>query len=413
MQSRSVVVDLPRLVNRGRTKPAQTRLRLAAALMGGCVLAAQVTPPLAAEASSARPELRPGQSAITNDLVVQCLSDRVRVVPSDAAVAGNSQNPSDSRPGLPVYESRGPLQSSYADCRLGDGTTVRVKSGQISEPMAYGQCGAAPGEKLSVWVDRRKVASSFGYASFCEDMTITSLVIRRSSAKVCIPPLSSESLHVDGFGDLRARGLDDMGCAELPLVHPAKIDTQEFPGNGHKPPEVDALTLEALPAMRAICRQLLPKESGGDPAVPEILPQPSWQTQQVALKQPNTEHLGFNATTLSANGTVGSATFDLENTGNSHRIYMLDSSNHWFDGTALAIDAGGILTVPFDAHDEAASIRKGIHVWVYDHAQVFFGRGQTYILLNPVNHEYDSRVLALHGGREEQVCTFRRVRERF
>jgi hypothetical protein len=178
-------------------------------------------------------------------------------------------------------------------------------------------------------------------------------------------------------------------------------------------PPVGSLALEALPAMRAVCMQLLKAGREQDPQVDDKQPQPSWQKLHVASKQPNLEHLGFNATTLSALGAVDVANFDLENTGSSHRIYMLDSSNHWFDGSALAIDSEGVLTVPFDAHNQPASLREGIHVWVYDHAQVFFDRGHTYILLNPVNHEQDSRVVMLHGDRQETVCTFHRSQDNF
>ncbi len=357
-------------------------------------------------------ELRPGQSAITNDLVVQCLGDRVQVMPSNV-VDRSSSNLPDSGIRPSVHASRGPLQSSYGDCRLSNGTTVRVKSGQLSEPKGYGECGGAPGEKLSVWIDHRKVLSSFGYSSFCEDTMIKSLVIRPASATACLPPVNDQSFHVDGFGDLRAHGLDENGCAELPLAHPPEIDAREFPGHGIEPSEVGALTLEASPARRVMCRQLLPAKLGDDPTVPDSLPHPEWQEMKVELEQPDLAHVGFNATTLSSSGTVDSATFDLENTGKQHRIYMHDSLNHWFDGTALAVDAMGLLTTPFDAHDSAASLRRGIHVWVYEHAQVFLHTGQTYILLDPVNHEDDPRVVTLHGGRESTVCTFHRTRENF
>jgi hypothetical protein len=392
--------------------PKTTCLGFVGAWMMGCGLAAHVEP-ARADSPKPRPELLAGQSAITNDLLVQCLGDQVRVAPAQASVDGASPSYQSNGRTYPVYESHGPLQSSYADCRLEDGTTVRVKSGKQFEPMAYGQCGAAPGEKLSVWIDRRKVLSSFGYAGRCEDMLIKSLAIRRSRATVCVPPVDSESVQADDFADLRAAGLDKEGCIDLPLAHPTHIDAREFSVDGHMSPPVGSLTLEALPAMRAVCMQLLKADREQDPEVDDKQPQPSWQKLHVASKQPNLEHLGFNATTLSALGAVDVANFDLENTGSSHRIYMLDSSNHWFDGSALAIDSEGVLTVPFDAHNEPASLREGIHVWVYDHAQVFFDHGHTYILLNPVNHEQDSRVVMLHGDRQETVCTFHRSQDNF
>jgi hypothetical protein len=50
---------------------------------------------------------------------------------------------------------------------------------------------------------------------------------------------------------------------------------------------------------------------------------------------------------------------------------------------------------------------------VYNHAHVFFDRGRTYVLLNPIVHADDSRVVVLHGGQEETVCTFRRAQDHF
>ncbi len=99
------------------------------ALMSACTAANA----LAVPAAATEPELKAGQSAVTGDLLVQCLGDRVRVVPSNGTR------------GLPVRQRRGPLQSSSVDCRLADGTAVRVKSGQVSQPLPWGMCGGAPG----------------------------------------------------------------------------------------------------------------------------------------------------------------------------------------------------------------------------------------------------------------------------
>lgn len=356
---------------------------------------------LAASAASAEPALRSGQSAMTNDLMVQCLDDRVRVI--------SSYEPH----GLPVRRRRGPLESSSVDCRLADGTPVRVKSGQRGQPMPYGQCGGAPGEMLSVWIARRRVLSQFEYSSFCQSESMRSLEIRRASATICIPVAGDDAHPAESFVALRARGLDGSGCAALPLARGAPVDTQEYPATGAEPPPVDSLVLEARPAMREACRALLPAIDGQDPQVPERLPQPAWQQRRVDTAQPDLLAVGFNATTLSTNGTVDTASFDLENSGTPRQVYRQEATNLWFDGSALAIDAPGVLTTPYDAHNLAATLRKGIHVWTYDHAQVFFDHGRTYVLLNPVSHLGDSRVVALHGQREETVCTFRRVQDRF
>jgi len=382
---------------------------LVRALALATLLAAPAAPSLASVPTRPDPPLQPGQSAITNDLVVQCLADRVRLSPVDSSRT-DAEN---GRRGLAVHRSGGPLGTSQADCRFSDGTTMRVKSGQRSPPMPYGQCGATPGERLSVWIDRRRVVSSFDYSSRCEDQTIRSLEIRRSSATVCIPPADSASFQGDSFGDLRNRGLDSRGCTALPLARPKTIDALEYPARAADRLPAGSLTLEAASGMADVCSRLMPAGNGMEPVVPEDLPGPDWQRQALSLPQPDLEHVGFNATTLSADGVVDAATFDLENTGRRRLVYRQESTNHWFDGTALAIDTPGVLTVPFDAHNARASLGKGIHVWVYDHAEIFFDGGHTYVLLRPVNGELDARVVALQADREETVCQFHRKKDRF
>jgi hypothetical protein len=251
--------------------------------------------------------------------------------------------------------------------------------------------------------------------SFCEGGALDSLSITKTKADFCLlSGVDFKSLESsEPPAAYKNMKLTHGHCGDVAFAVPSGPDPREFPANGKPLPEPGALSLEAKASMREVCKRLLPKEDGGDPVIPDDMSHPDWKETIVKLPQPDFEHFHYNATTLSADSSVGSARFDLENTGKSATVYLQDSSNHWFDGTALANDRKDILVTPFDAHDHNASLVKGIHVWVYDHASVFFDNGRTYILLNPVNQAYDPKVVVLRGKLQETVCTFHRAQENF
>jgi hypothetical protein len=131
------------------------------------------------------------------------------------------------------------------------------------------------------------------------------------------------------------------------------------------------------------------------------------------LPQPDLGDLGYNATTLSAQQRVEVATFDLANTGTESKVYWIEQSSHWSDGSAFGLDRPDILVTPFDTHDWDKSVPKGIYPFTYEHAQVFFFQGKTYLLPDPVNSLVDPRAVMLHGAKLSTECTLRRQQENF
>lgn len=378
-------------------------------------------------------ELRPGQHVgLGHGPDMACGRDAVTLdfgghddpdVPS--GLTGWPAETYDLMDALDSIGTRGVLDAASADCRLGDGSRVRMKVGASNQQQAYGMCGGTAPERLSVWIDERKVLSSVAYQP-CMGQGMESLHVERDRATYCLQKnersLADGSKMPDGTDlDLKpTRGL----CGDLAYARAPGPDLQEFPRNGH-PAVPGSLTLAANGPMHAVCERLLPQyplpdpgsdaydEAAPEPTIPVDIAQPQWEEVDGRPSQPDLEHLGYNATTLSYQGDLQRARFDLANTGTEATVYRTDDDTHWFDGSALAVDRKDILVTPFDAHDWDASLAKGIYAFVYEHARVFFHGGQTYLLLVPTNLTIDPRVVRIKGKTVETVCAFHRAQERF
>jgi|GEM_PF-6181318 len=295
---------------------------------------------------------------------------------------------------------RGPREAAFADCRLADGTLVRVKAGYDGPAMPYGQCGVDPEKHLSVWVGHRKVLSEKAYAALCSDYFMKSLDIDTKGATLCTLGKDEDPVPHD-FADIPDKG----ACTRVDTAS-APLDEIEF--------GADAMpgTFTAVGREPALCRAMIRPEDPMDVAVPNRLRRPHWKDVPRRDNPLDEAKLGFNATSF-AEGHTRVAHFDLENSGRATDVYKQDQDNHWFDGSALAEARPGILDVPFDAHDWERSRKSGIYAYVYDHVTVFFDRGRTYLLLDPANVLRDPRVVTLKDGREAEVCRLKRRQEDF
>jgi uncharacterized protein YecT (DUF1311 family) len=344
--------------------------------------------------------LIPGTAATFNGVYLRCQENNVSL-----SFPGNDAPPN----GLAnTLDGRGDLGAAFADCTLADGTKIRVKAGLRYQPMAYGECGASPPFLLSIWINQHKVVSSWGYTNFCEEPFLTSLSIDKASASYCLKE-GADFSGVDKEAYKPNHGL----CGNIALIAGLNPDRNEFPGPGVDLPALGSYRLEASGPIRAACEQIMKQPSPDGLTYPAGSKVPDWHDAAVNLPQPDFSHLGYNATTLSAGLQLRVADFDLTNTGTITKVYLTDQGNHWFDGSAFGVERKDILVTPFDAHDWGASTKKGIYTFTYSHAQVFFLREKTYILLNPVNTAEDPSVVMINGESISTVCTFHRQQENF
>jgi len=340
--------------------------------------------------------LTPGTTATFSGMDVTCENNRVSM---------RFYGPDDADTPRPVNRLRGggDLLASFADCRLNDGTSIRVKAGFQNVPMAYGWCGASPNFKLSVWINQHKRISALAYTNNCQSPYVSSISIDRMGVGFC--------LKDDAFNEGASKDIfrvEHGSCGHIAMAVGITPDRNEFPEPGVTLPPVGSFSLTASGAIGRVCEQIIAQQGDQGLKPPSGTAVPDWQKVDTGhLPHPDLSKVGYNATTL-PDGQLVAADFDLANTGVVARVYASDQTNHWFDGSALAIDREDILLTPFDAHDWDASIKKGIYTFVYEHVQVFFFEGKTYLLLNPVNTMQNPRVIELHGQSISTVCMFNR-----
>jgi hypothetical protein len=341
----------------------------------------------------------PGTTAMFSGMYVTCEKNRVSM-----RFLGPEDVPQDT---ANLLEGYGDLNASLADCRLDNGTSIRVKAGYVHRAMAYGECGATPPLRLSIWINKHRSVSSLGYTNFCEASFVSSMSIDPTSVKYC---LKDDAFSAGASKDVFKP--NHGSCGSIALVAGTDPDCNEFPRRGVRLPLVGSISLKATGAIRAVCEKIIAQQGSEGLKTPYDAATPGWQKVDARLPQPDLSKFDNNATTLSE-GDLLAADFDLANTGVVSKVYASGQENHWFDGSAFAIDRKGILVTPFDAHDWDASIEKGIYAFVYDHAQVFFFEGKTYLLLNRFNSELDPTVILLHDTTVSTVCTFNRRLENF
>jgi uncharacterized protein len=345
--------------------------------------------------------LAPGTTATFSGMDVTCESNRVSMRFYGLDDADNPRHVNRLR-------GDGDLLASFADCRLNDGTSIRVKAGFQNVPMAYGWCGASPNFQLSVWINQHKRVSALAYTSNCQTPYVSSMSIDRTGVGFC--------LKDDAFNKGASKEIfrvEHGSCGHIAMAAGNASDRNEFPEPGVTLPPVGSFSLTASGAIGKVCEQIIAQRGDQGLKPPSGTAVPDWQKMDTErMPHPDVSKVGYNATTLS-DGQLLAADFDLANTGVVARVYASDQTSHWFDGSALAVDREGILVTPFDAHDWDASIKKGIYTFVYEHAQVFFFQGKTYLLLNPVNTGKNPTVIELHGQTTSTVCTFNRRLENF
>lgn len=335
--------------------------------------------------------LAPGEETDFNQLHLQCGRDRVAVT--------FGADKAENRMGEGF--GRGALETAFADCRLDSGTSIRVKAGYGSPPLATGMCGGDPEKVLSIWIDRRKIVSRRGYAAMCSDDFLKSVTVDALGATICTLGLDDKPGRKD-FVELPQKG----ACEHVASAAGTE-DEIEFSADTRPPG-----TLIPRGRNPALCKAMIVPGKYPRAAVPARFARPAWTPVPPHASEIDEAKLGFNATNFARFGTR-QARFDLENTGRRQTVYQHDQDDHWFAGSALANARPGILDIPFDAHDWERSWKSGIYAYVYDHVTVFFDRGRTFLLLDPENRILDPRIVTLKDGRETEVCRLVRQKENF
>jgi uncharacterized protein YecT (DUF1311 family) len=351
--------------------------------------------------ADARADLRPGQSAAINGLVIHCTAAGVKVEPSDQ---DPKDGPAFADDGSPRIYGRGVLDVTRADCLVTDGSTIRLKSGLKRATTGYGMCGASPAILSSVWVEHRKVMSSLEFTDSCGEFLIDSMTFTPTGIDYCL------SKDIDARFASGSRFPTLAGtCGRLAYDKASGVDLVEFPGRGDAQLVPERLSVVASGRMKGPCEGMIRNQASltfsvKPPAGSAI---PAW-----VKRSAEPTFSGTDKSTLRSDGIWSEATFDLDNTGKASTVYMMDSGNHAFDGTALGVGGDDVLEKEFDPHESEAPV-EGLYVFVYEHATAFVFEGTSYLLLEPANPLKSPRVVSLHGRRVDTVCTFERAGENF
>lgn len=339
--------------------------------------------------------LSTGGSVYFSQVLMTCNADNVQLVFPD--------------PNLPMsilantLEGRGTLQSAWADCPLATGQTIRVKAGNGSPAQAYGRCGAAPETRLSVWVEQRKRVSGLAYAETCNEPLLKAMTIKPDGAEYCLLPAAAQSSLLD---DAPGQAAGE-GCKRISFNADTPIDGEEFPTKSSPQSVLGSLSLvSSNTAVKPLCERVVAANTRYPLVVPAGVQTPVWTEKAVARQSEGDD------VTLSTRGVVEQATFDLDNSGQVSTVYRLEQDNHFFDGSALAREQAGILSVPFDPHAPDKARARGILAFVYQHAMVLFEGGHTYLLLDPANRANDIVLVKPTVAGVEEMCVMRRVGER-
>lgn len=298
--------------------------------------------------------------------------------------------------------------SGRTNCTLANGTTVRVRSGQ-EQAFAYGAGGASPPAFFSMWINQRKVFSRQvwmpGNADLSNNLpTYDGVLITATHITTCVTAESTPQR-----------------CTREPLdLAHAPIDHVEYGFNAGKTPLGEIVITAHGAAEQRFCRAYVGLIQS--------------KTKQVF----NGAQTPFDLDLAKLFKNNSDAPFERSGLvdlvpGVTRRLMMWESSDHYFDGTVIAL-------VPSDAiaKDIIATYRlKDIEVWpkrqppptvtlisggqkhLYPHVSPRYVHlvpqridGSLYILAYPTNQmERPTAVLVkpLDNGGFTNICSFNRT----
>lgn len=315
------------------------------------------------------------------------------------------------RPISPELAAKGPGQHDTIDCPSPNGLRAARVRFAANQAFPYGQCGGAPAEFVSLWIDERLVVSRRYIGDGCSGLKLALLDSGGSRVTLCtyIPQdlkthedLLDERVGAAGFGAALPHTRDQAAqyrqhCEIVPFDMTTPVDHVEYPSDLAKPPT--AGTLQPIVATdRALCRAAI----GADRAqliVPPSSELPGWREWQHPV----------------GCGQSRRATFDFANDGIARDVYDWDLCSHASDGDVyLTLPAGALEPDPDlgQGHNAGSPVPPGGKLWDlgYAHGQVFRRKGTTYLLETPVNDTADFYLKRPRpDGGMTTICSWYRV----
>lgn len=342
----------------------------------------------------------------------------------------------------------------FAECIFPSGNRVRAKVGR-GVPRPHGDCGADPEVFLSLWVNKRKIASAEWFAAHCID--------NRGD----VPDLSYDMSSV--FGGIRvqkchtAREPVDFTsdeskppkekptvpvqvCIDYPDISKYPVDTLEYPPPGIKVSKAgDIEIVYGSGALANVVRDELRKKNNyfsqeGDTS--KVFKYPVWKESTKKLPGDLSD--------------CEESVFDFNNDGKLDRVFRKSFSSHYMDGSVLLVQAGNSaskLIVPPSAMDKTSIYlpyhldgkRKNIDVYPpfsqdndeanflmsvdekgkkyevefrsrYIYVTPFIYHGTTYIIILSPYEDSQNHVAVLKpmpDGKFQNICLIRKVHENF
>ena len=315
------------------------------------------------------------------------------------------------RPISPELAAKGSGGDATIDCPLPNGLHEARVRFTANQAFPYGQCGGAPAEFVSLWVDERLVVSRRYIGDGCNGLKLALLDAAGGRVTVCtyIPKdlktredLLDERLGAAGFGVSLPQNSEQgtqyrQYCEIVPFDLATPVDHIEYPSGSERPPA--AGTLQPIASTDgALCRAALDADRT-QLVVPPGSETPNWREWQHPI----------------ACGHSQRATFDFANEGVARDVYDWDLCSHASDGDVyLTLPAGSPEPDPRfgEGRNSGSPLPPGGKVWDlgYAHGQVFRRNGATYLLETPVNDTADlSLKRPQPDGGMTTICSWYRV----
>jgi hypothetical protein len=315
------------------------------------------------------------------------------------------------RPISPELAARGPGGNATIDCPLPNELHAARVRFTANQAFPYRQCGGAPAEFISLWVDQRLVVSRRYIDDGCNGLKLALLDVAGDRVTVCsyIPKdlktredLLDERAGAAGFGVSLPQNRDQGAryrqyCENVPFGATTPVDHVEYPSGSARPPVAGTLQ-PTVATDGALCRAAV----GAD--------------QRQLVVPPSSELPGWREWQHPAGcGHSQRATFDFANEGVARDVYDWDLCSHASDGDVyLTLPAGAPEPDPGfgEDHNSVAAVPPGARRWTlgYAHGQVFRRNGTTYLLETPVNDTADFYLKRPQpDGGMTTICSWYRV----
>jgi hypothetical protein len=228
----------------------------------------------------------------------------------------------------------------FAECIYPSGNRIRVKVGEgTSRP--YGECGGDPEVFMSIWVNKRKIASQAWFTGRCEDRmgreypTVSFNISNIKGVFIEKCHIARQQENIDTFISKISKQIPPKPplsvCVDYPEISNFPLDFIEYPRKGVKLPKSGDIQL--LKGSDKVCQAVRNELKAdfftfGRYPKPDVikLPRPDWIPASVKLA----EELY----------SLHESNFDFDNDGKLDRVFEQTFENNYMDGSVLLVQHG-------------------------------------------------------------------------